>query len=110
MANINEFFVNVPADVLASFQDLDLAVIPQPLRDVISRLPSALLNAAPPVSTDADKIICAASQDYLNNLFGHSGCLSPMPLEPHILPGIRSSGGRMREKPVARQYFSSSHN
>ena len=59
MANINEFFVNVPADVLASFQDLDLAVIPQPLRDVISRLPSALLNAAPPVSTDADKIIFA---------------------------------------------------
>ena len=59
MANNNEFFVNVPADVLASLQDLDLAAIPQQLKEVISRLPSALLNAAPPVSTDADKIIFA---------------------------------------------------
>ena len=30
MATINELFVNVPVEVLASLQDLDLAVIPQP--------------------------------------------------------------------------------
>ena len=59
MSTINEFFVNVPAEVLASLQGLDLAVIPQPLRGVIFRLPSALLNAAPPISSNDDKIASA---------------------------------------------------
>ena len=30
-------------------------------------------------------ILARLSQDYLNHYFGHSLCLQPMPLEPHIL-------------------------
>ena len=62
MASINDFFANVPADVLASLQGLDLSVITQPLQ------------------TSRDAFV-----DRAMTLRGHSRCLHPMAGEPHIL-------------------------